>query len=350
MDFSDIHEVETLGYIDKNKILEYVSEEEIFELVLGYKPIEYQYLCSPLREDKNPGCWFERKSNGKLIFIDYADPFYNKQDCFDFVKRFFNLSNFYQTLLFIKETLIDGKDLKRRSVEKPLPLKEKKEKKPFEIYIKARNYIQSDRLFWFNKYGITRKQLEEDKVFPVSKYVLKNTRKGDFFVTVSTNCYAYKGFEKNKTKLYFPFRKGKGRFITNCDQNDIGCASSVKNTRQLVITKSYKDCRVLRNLGVNCIWFQNEGMIPDKEMLVDFFNNHNFEDIVIFFDNDETGIIASEKVKGVLNNFVASRTTTLPVFLLSEGVKDASDLYCEKGKKALIEFLKENKIEYELQD
>ena len=348
MDFTNVHDEEVISFIDKAKILEYVSEEEIFELVLGYKPVEYEYLCSPLREDSNPGCWFERNSNDRLVLVDYADPYHHKEDCFGCVKRFFNLPNFYQTLLFIKNTLIDEKVVERqRCIKKPLS---HKEKRLCQIYIKPRNFIQSDKVYWYGKYGITRKQLKEDKVIPVSKYVLKNTRKGDIFTTVYTNCYAYKEFEGNRTKLYFPFRQGKGRFITNCNQNDIGNASNIKNTKQLVVTKSYKDCRVLRNLGVNTIWFQNEGMIPEDKVLTKLFSNYNFENIVVFFDNDETGIIAGQKVKEVLNKFSPSRTVILPVFLLSESIKDASDLYCEKGKEELIKFLEENKIDYELQD
>ena len=35
------------------------------------------------------------------------------------------------------------------------------------------------------------------------------------------------------------------------------------------ITKSYKDCRVLRNLGLNSIWLQNEVAIPSRNIFED---------------------------------------------------------------------------------
>ena len=64
------------GFISKDKILEYVSQEDIFQLVFGYKPIEFEYVTSPFREDTNPGCWFEIDLNtNKLRFTDY----YSKQ-------------------------------------------------------------------------------------------------------------------------------------------------------------------------------------------------------------------------------------------------------------------------------
>ena len=37
--------------IDKETILKYMSEEEIFESILGFLPVEHEYICSPLRED-----------------------------------------------------------------------------------------------------------------------------------------------------------------------------------------------------------------------------------------------------------------------------------------------------------
>ena len=60
-----------------------------------------------------------------------------------------------------------------------------------------------------------------------------------------------------------------------------------------MITKSYKDYRVLRNLGVNVTWFQNEGAFPDN--LDDIIND--YKDVIVFFDNDFTGLAASETCK-----------------------------------------------------
>ena len=65
------------GFINKNKILEYVTQHDIFELVFGFKPIEFEYITSPFREDSSPGAWFEVDLNtNKLRFTDFADTFY----------------------------------------------------------------------------------------------------------------------------------------------------------------------------------------------------------------------------------------------------------------------------------
>ena len=61
------------GFINKKKILEYVSEEQIFELVFGFEPVECEYVESPFRDDRNPGCWFQYCPSGKLRFVDFAN-------------------------------------------------------------------------------------------------------------------------------------------------------------------------------------------------------------------------------------------------------------------------------------
>ena len=346
MDYTEIvKDSAVLGFIDKEKILSYVSEEEIFELVFGFKPVEYDYTCSPFREDTNPGCWFERSlHNNKLIFIDYGDPLFNSQDCFSCVKRYFKLSNFYQTLLFIKSNLIDHKGtLVKINREKDKVEFIPTEKVRVQIYIKPRNFIQSDKMIWF-KYGITRKQLVEDKVIPVSKFTLRGTKKGDITSTVFSNCYAYTDFEGNRKKLYSPYKKGKGKFITNCGRNDVGGINSITNSTQIIITKSYKDWRVLKNEGVNSVWFQNEGMIPEDDLLFSFLSNYS--DIVIFFDNDSTGLIATKKVVEKVNSLLpdTARSIYLPEELLPKKIKDASDMYYIKSKEELRLFLTVNNV------
>ena len=98
--------------------------------------------------------------------------------------------------------------------------------------------------------------------------------------------------------LYFPYKKGKHRFLSTCTRNDVNIDEISKDTNQLVISKSYKDNRVLKNLKVNSIWFQNEGAFPDN--LQDIVKD--FEDVVVFFDNDNPGITAAEKLVTLIND------------------------------------------------
>jgi hypothetical protein len=331
------------GFIDKNKILEYVSEKQIFKLVFGYEPIVYQYVTSPFRIDNTPGCWFEYSPKGELKFVDFANADVINGikmlniDCFDAVQVYYKLGNFYKTLEFIKEKLIDGKNIKHNiRVIKP------KVKEDVEIYVEARNFDSRDKRFW-SRYGISKQNLVDDGVFAVKRFNLLNTRKGDILKRVHDPCYSFSNFDDGRKKLYRPFKKGSGRFITNCKADDVGEIDSlVEYGKQLVISKSYKDCRVLRNEELNSVWFQNEGMIPSDEILIPLCKR--FTDIVVFFDNDNAGITASKKVSDYINKSFPgkARNLYLPEHLnLERNISDPADMYYKMGSKHLQQFLKE---------
>lgn len=327
------------GYFNKNEILDYVSEEEIFELVFGYKPEEYDVVCSPLRVDYSPGATFQRSPSGKLYFLDWGDGYITHNDCFNVVQRFFNLPNFYQTLIFIKSHLIDGKSLVKIGNNIKLPTYERKKT---EIYFQSRIYLISDKVFW-DRYEITKQQLLEDRVIPVSKYKIDTRNKGTFISMAYTPCYAYTDFVSNNKKLYFPYKQGSKKFLTNCSKNDIGGINKLDlSDNQLIISKSYKDYRVLKNQGYNTIWFQNEGMFPDDQYLLQLIAQ--FPDIVVFFDNDETGITAAYKLKEKLESLGAQDVYVLhlPTFLLEKGITDPSDLLYKESKQELLNFLNTN--------
>jgi hypothetical protein len=195
------------GFIDRENILEMFDEEDIFSLVFGFRPRLYEYVRSPFRSDSSPGCFFTISPSGRLRFVDFAnkDVVYgikmSNMDCFDAVQTFFKLPNFYLALRFIERNLTKGG--KRRKVLKrgPRPVKEK-----VEMLFQGRNFVRKDAEFW-SPYGISRVNLLEDNVFPVSRILMRNTRNGDVDTLLKETCYAYTGFEE-RIKFYFPYRKG----------------------------------------------------------------------------------------------------------------------------------------------
>lgn len=329
--------VDKRGFINQNVILEYVSQEEIFELVFKFRPIEYVYVTSPFRIDKKPGCWFERTSSftGKLRFVDFAGTFGKPMDCFDAVQVYFKLPNFYLTLEFIYNELIVNQD---RS--KGVSVFKQFEKKTTSITFDSRQFLSKDGIYW-QKYDITRQNLIDDKVFPVRRYYVENGKNGDFTYACYDLAYAYTNFENQRKKIYFPHRKGNKRFLSTCIKDDIGGLDTLPPFgRELIITKSYKDWRVLKNNGKNAIYFQNEGMIPNEVLLMSIVKN--WTRVIIWFDNDEQGIKSAQIISNLINLNFPSKCTTLhlPVSLNSLGISDPSDLYYHKGKNALHEFFK----------
>lgn len=345
--FNDKVEVAKRGFIDKNLILKYVSEEDIFEYVFGYLPKQYEYVTAPYREDSNPSCYLFTTTTGRLCFSDFGNTVYvrgNKLtvlDCFDIVQQTFKLPNLYKTLLHIKKNLIDNKNLPiREQSNKTLT---KKVKTKAEIHFFPRPFLIEDKYFWEDKYGISKQNLIEDKVFPVKQFKLLNTKLGDYFVNTKTITYCYTDFESENKKIYRPYEKKK--FYTTCIANDVGGIRFLpERGNTLIITKSYKDYRVLKNQGLTVIWFQNEGMYPSLEILLPICNK--FSEVILFFDNDETGIIAANKIAQIINSFIPNKARIVHFHesLLKLGIKDPADFIFKKGRQELIQFLIVNRI------
>ena len=325
------------GFICKESILNLVTQEEIFELVFNFKPQEFDYVVSPLRKDRTPGCWFTYHTNGVLYFIDFGHS-RTHSDCFNMVQDFFKFSNFYLTLEYIHKTLIQGK-----VGLKPIVIKEEiktSTKEKVKLLIEARPFNFADAQFW-SQYEIKKKHLIEDRVFATQKVFALNTKSGSHIIDCKDIAYSYNAFPESRKKIYFPMRQGKRRFLTNCTKNDVGGINSlVSYGKELIITKAYKDYRVLKNRGKNVVWFQNEGMIPNDLILNLLVRN--FVSVIVWFDNDQPGIVASERIKNHINTLIPCKAKNLwlPERSLEYGIKDPSDCIA-KDKNLFNQFLKD---------
>lgn len=318
---------EERGFISKDKVLSYVTEEKVFSLVFGFSPVELEYVTSPFRQDDTPSCYFERLGQNKLRFIDHSRKFY--PDCFEAVQVYFGLSSFYSTLNYIYGHLIQGKGLAPLPPEK-ITHEKRDEDTPVVIHPKTRWFTSHDASFW-QPLEITRQQLMNDNVFAVSHVSMFNTKKGDISYDVRELCYLYAGFQSNRKKLYFPERK-EAKFISTCMKNDVGCIDSLPpRGKRLIITKSYKDCRVIRNTGRYSVWFQSEGTIPDIDLLTSIVKR--FDEVIILYDNDDAGIRGAMELAALINSIFPnkSRAIWLPEMLCEKGITDSSDLVKATG-------------------
>jgi len=326
--------IEGKGFIDQAEILKYVSQEEIFGLVFGFLPQEYQYVTSPLREnDDNAGCWFEYMED-KLFFRDFG--YSNRPlDCFHVVRDYFNLSSFPSTLQFVKERLLDNHN---RTL---LDVIYREEKEKFYFDIVTRQFLKKDKLFW-SPYEISRQNLIDDSVFAVQRAYLYNTKNGNLVKNYFNKlAYCFTEFENGNKKLYLP--NDQLRFISSCSNNDVGSINHLPPYGKLLyIKKSYKDCRVIRNQGLYSVWFQNEGMMPSDDILYNLVKR--FDKVIVFYDNDDTGIVASQNISDKINMYFPQKASPLwlPEWLNPQGITDPSDFIKSKGKRELNKFLREN--------
>jgi|JI91814CRNA_FD_contig_31_4044290_length_1093_multi_4_in_0_out_0_1 hypothetical protein len=322
--------------LNKEEIFKRVSQEDVFLLFYDIIKLDKELTYKALyRQDNIGDCYFEYYNN-TLYFVDFADSEHHLKDCVSFIVKYYNIS-YVEALQFINDKF--ELSLGSGSIPKPIinPTIEivKKDKVLREILITARDFNKKDKEFWWDRYKISKAQLIEDKVIPIeafkgySKYgVPLNIRPFDVM-------YAYTEFEKGRIKIYRPFGDEVEKWFTNCTANDIGGLYKIEKQKDLIITKSYKDYRVLKNLGLNVIWFQNEGMLPSLENLTYIIENS--KQIYIWFDNDRAGMAKGLNVTDIFNNLQRGKAKQIfiPSKFLEEGIKDPSDLIYKKGEESL---------------
>ena len=334
--------------LSPEQILNEVSQKEIFGLFINKEIITDKNRATyvaPYRNDSNPDCYFE-EYDSRLFFVDFADIPQSK-NCFTFIQKCTKL-NYIDALQYIVKNLNLGKgnsSKRNESIQKEKEIVEvKKIKKERTITYSPRQFNGKDKKFW-SQYEISREDLEYDRIIPIDVYKSTSRRGEPFIIRTFDIMYAYTDFTEGKVKIYRPYGNKEEKWFTNCTQNDIGSIDHLPiSGDKLIISKSYKDCRVIRNQGLNSVWFQNEGMIPKPTILKSLCKR--FEEIIIWFDNDEAGIKAAKLVASHINSLYPGKVKIIYLDnnLLQEDIKDPSDLIAKKGRETLIEFMKNKKL------
>lgn len=331
--------------ISPQAILERVPQEHIFHLALGFYPEVKKYIINPLRankKDTRPGAWFSWY-NGKLYLVDFADE-RTHRTCFQSIQDAFGLT-FREALLYINQQFDLGFEGEGEIKPKKFIVQENNEvvtKKRSIIEYTSKAFDSYHKKYW-SAYEITSNQLLSDGIVAVSnfKFYSKKTEKWHF-VTPLTNDVTFAITDPlwdDRVKICRALVKDKKQKWTNTTtKEDIGGTSNLEFLgKLLIIKKSYKDWRVVTNQGFQAIWVQNEGMLPNIDTLLPLIST--FDNILIWFDNDDAGIKAAIKMKEYLNPYHNSISTThLPTSLLRQNITDPSDCI-KKDKKFFKQFI-----------
>jgi 5S rRNA maturation endonuclease (ribonuclease M5) len=299
-----------------------VNQKEIFTHVFGKFQVG-EYLVSPFRNDDSPGCWIQWH-NGKLYFTDFGS-YHANLDMIGIIQLKYNFS-FKEALDFVANFKCDEEPeyiQQAITVSKSNSLCLEFCPKLFDDYHKT---------YW-SQYEITSKQLIQDNIFATKWYKVNEHY---FFPNAADTTYTISFVTDAKIKICNPKYSRKGKWVTNANQNVIGGTSQLPFLGEtLYITKSYKDWRVLKNIGIeSVIYFQNEGMLPDMNILSIYLNA--FSDVIILFDNDEPGINASKKVQEYINGEFSNKASYLT---LPTKEKDPADIIKAGNKLQLTNFL-----------
>lgn len=311
--------------LTKDNILLKLPELAIFEYYFGEKISLNRSYKNPLRIDNNPGCKFFIGRTGKLLFIDTSRR-NSVRDCFGFICDKYNCK-LYKALQIINRDFklgFEGKPLDHLVYDYSWPSLDvfEKAKEEKRLLCLKRNWEFYDKEYW-GQYGITLKVLSKFNVIPVqtvfkgNKILWRNSRENPIY------CYNFPN--ENKKKIYRPKEKDRSyRFMSSGGMSGIyqGFDQLPAKGDLLIITKSLKDVMVLDMFGYNAIAPHSENYpIP-----LDFYDNlmDRFDNIILFYDNDEAGKKATEQIAEDLD---------MPFIFIPDEYKekDISDFYKRYG-------------------
>lgn len=284
----------------------HIDQMKVWSIICGHAVVPDQKIVNPLRPDTNPGCWISRRGRDYRLF-DYADNKFFSMRIIDAIMYKYNLN-----LIGALNKMIQLNQGEYNYIEIQYDQYDLKTGFEFKLDYKPRSFVVRDRDYWMLR-GISKANLVEDEIEAVKVYRCNSKRSPDeYYYFYPTKGYAIK-FNSGNIKILMP--GNDKRFITNCTQEDLGGKYSL-DSDQLVVSKSYKDYRQLKNLGYNTLWTMNEGCQPKSLIEV----AKQFKDVVIFYDNDKAGIEASSKLNKMIPN---SREVMIPLDL---GCKDPDEL------------------------
>lgn len=316
-------EISTKNLIEKSvsNLLTLITEFDIYRFYLGEEFCIGCNLHSPLRDnDRNPS-FSVFNSNNSLRWKDFGTG--KSGDFIEFVKLKFNLS-FKQAL---DKVYNDLTSIKSQSVPYYLfPGIQPKR----EIKVKKRDFTRFDLEYW-SSFGINQQILNKYEVSALQKYWLIEGNKEMVFNSIkniSVYCYHFGSY---KYRLYSPFNKDF-KWITNAGSEILqGWNQLSIKGEKLILSKSLKDVMTLNSLGFEAVAPQSEHTIIPEDVIIELIRR--FEEIIVFFDNDNSGIEASKRYK--------ERYNLKTVFLPDKTAKDISDYYKAFGEICTKSILKE---------
>lgn len=256
-------------------------EKKIYSNAFSEIRLKKKYL-SPFREEKRPSFEFYRNNkSGRLWWQDWSTG--EKGNCYDFLDKWTG-------------------EISPRQIR----LIEKDQKPPPKI-ISGKVWTIN---FW-NKYSISKKTLE---LFNVEQVESVNGRK---------HILSFIYFIKNKKKYRVYTPNGELRFWGTISKEDIfGYEQLPEKAKLLIITKSLKDVMTLYEMGIPAISFSSETITPSGKVIDEL--KERFENIILLYDNDETGVKQSTRISSIFGlNKIFMKST-----------KDISDCVEKEGKTA----------------
>ena len=260
--------------LDKETILDKVSEYQIFKYYCTHFEEPDKKFKSDLREDKTPTVSISMLG-GRLRYKDFGCPEHSF-DCFGYIAYKHN-TDFYGALIHIDGVfglgLSAGVRLNRtiRKVDPRI-----KEKTRSEIHVRIRELDWRDDRYW-DQFGIDRRILRIFNVQPITHYWINEQR-------FSCDSISYRYRFDCGYKIYRPLErdfKWSSNVGAECLQ---GYQQLPRSGRTVFLTSSLKDVMCLAVLGYPSFALQSEMLVPREETISQ--TQERFEEVIVLYDND----------------------------------------------------------------
>lgn len=335
MNFEDIETPLTKEYIfSKLNVL------DLWRVYSNFQEIDKSFT-SQLYKDKHPSCRVVVSSNGNLYYKDYGENSHYFGDIFEYLMFKYNCSYFESLNIICSDFSI--RDIKVNKEVKELILEsdgvkvEKLVKVKSDITSINQNFNLNDFNYW-NSFGVSFDTLGKGECFSTkSIQIIKNNNRYIYQYKKLNPIYKYVEYDIDENYIgnrwYFPNEKKERKWINNSSSEAIqGIKLLPKNGDLLILSKSFKDSALMYELGYNCCSLASETVHLSETQ----YNNliGRFDNIISFYDNDETGYKYSQYN---LDNWNIFR-----IFVPEKsGCKDITDFYKKFGKEKSIKLLKE---------
>lgn len=319
-----------------HSVLSKISEYDIFRYYMPRRDWKLNAVTlSPFRNERNPSFLIGNR-NGYLSFIDFGDTS-KRGDCFEFVKRLYNLSSIHDVLMLIDRDfglgIISTPAVKDqwKAITKEYVQPESLGKRYCLIQVITRPFNKEELAYW-NSFHQDRVDLKENNIYAIKKLYL-NKQLFPMKPTELVFGYFYDGY----WKIYRPFGDKKSKWVpNNVPITTMDGRSQIANCETAFINKSKKDYMVMKKVFPCCCAVQNEGVACFSPENVDYLKA-NSERQILSFDSDVTGVANSQQITQLFD----FQYCNVPRHLLKEGIKDWADWSRAYGMRPIEEYLKQ---------
>ena len=320
-------------------VLSQIDESSIFYAYFG--DFEFNKIYpSVFREDSNPSTGFYINNSGKIIYNDLSTS--EKLDCFAFVAKKFDLTYGKAIVKVACDFgLVKCEGIKPFSIKRLSNAEKTSDliKKHTDIKIIPDLWTDSYEQFW-TQFAITRKELEENEVYPIKKLYVNGTLIPNFSKNVRF-AYVLRHEDKVYKKIYTPYAVNKKfKWITNIPLYlPFGFDSLSYSSDTLLITKAQKDRIIFKKYFKDVIALQNESPAALRDKTLEYLKKR-YNTIYINCDLDKAGkdAIAYYEEKGLV-------PLMLPDIVYEKhDIKDCADFVKAFGINRFQDFLRYKKV------